>query len=362
MGSLSGVSGVRSVAKVAAQRVYARWRRMPLKDVVLLESYEGTARNDNPAAIAEYLLAHTELPLVWALRQPLPIDEPRVSTVKYRSSAYFKALATSRFLVNNVTFPPLFDKRDDQVYLNTWHGTPLKRMGRDVAGPYGNIANTVANLRCADIVLSSGHYMTHTMYEGAYGVGGANVAELGSPRVDVQFREQPERDLVFYAPTWQEQSYTDAADDLDDVAERMQAISRAVPEGLRPALRVHSKLARAACEHPRLAGFLPPPELSTNELLSRTQVLITDYSSVAFDFLATGSQVAFFTPVAYPRGVYLSDEELPGPRTASVETLQRWLREGLPGAPVPVEKARRRFCPDEDGSATQRVVERLLRA
>ncbi len=362
MGSLSGVSGVRSVAKAAAQRVYARWRRMPLNDVVLLESYEGTARNDNPAAIADHLLAHTDLPLVWALREPVPVEDPRVSTVKYRSAAYFKALATSRYLVNNVTFPPLFDKRDDQVYLNTWHGTPLKRMGRDVAGPYANIANTVANLRSADIVLSSGPYMTHTMYEGAYGVGGANIAELGSPRVDVQFREQPERDLVFYAPTWQEQSYTDAADDLDDVAERMRAIAQAVPEGLRPGLRVHSKLAKAASEHPGLAGFLPPLELSTNQLLSRTQILITDYSSVAFDFLASGSQVAFFTPVAYPRGVYLRDEELPGPRTDSVQTLQQWLGDGMPAAPVPVQQARRRFCPDEDGSATQRVVERFLGA
>lgn len=360
MGSLSGVGGVRSVAKVAAQRVYARWRRLPLQDVVLLESYEATACNDNPAAIADHLLLHTDLPLIWAMRAPAPFDDPRVTAVKYRSAAYFKALATSRYVVNNVTFPPLFDKREDQVYLNTWHGTPLKRMGRDVAGPFSHIANTVANLQSADIVLSSGEYMTRTMYDGAYGVGSDNVVELGSPRVDVQFRTQPVRDLVFYAPTWQEQSYTTATDDLDDVAARMQAIAQATPANLRPVLRVHAKLAGAAAEHPGLAAFLPPPETTTNELLAATQLLITDYSSVVFDFLATGSQVAFFTPVDYPRGVYLTDEELPGPRTADLETLRRWLSTGLPAAPVPLDLARRRFCPHEDGAATGRVVELLL--
>ena len=108
----------------------------------------------NPAAIADHLLAHTDLPLVWALRESVPFDDRRVRSVRYRSSAYYRALATTRYLVNNVTFPPLFDKRDDQVYLNTWHGTPLKRMGRDAGAPFSQIANTVANFEAADVLLT----------------------------------------------------------------------------------------------------------------------------------------------------------------------------------------------------------------
>lgn len=104
--------------------MYARWRRAPLRDAVLLEAFEGTAVACNPAAIAEHLLVRTDLPLVWALREPVPFDDPRVRSVRYRSAAYYRALATTRYVVNNVTFPPLFDKRDDQIYLNTWHGTP----------------------------------------------------------------------------------------------------------------------------------------------------------------------------------------------------------------------------------------------
>jgi CDP-glycerol glycerophosphotransferase len=354
------VSGVRDVARAAVQRLYARWRRSPLQTAVLLEAYEGTAMGCNPGAVADELLAHSDLPVIWALRNPVAFDNDRMRSVKYRSAAYYRALATTKYLVNNVTFPPLFDKRDDQVYLNTWHGTPLKKMGRDVDAPYSQMANTHANFEAADILLSSGGYMTRTMYAGAYGVSTSPVAELGSPRVDVQFHPDGPADLVLYAPTWQEASYTRAVDDVAEVAERMVGIAAAVPAGLRPMLRVHSKLAVRAAADPQLAPFLAPPELSTNALLARCHTVITDFSSVAFDYLATGSRMLFFTPMAYPRGVYLTDAELPGPRTAELPVLQQWLADGPPAPPVSLEQARARFCPHEDGKAAQRVVERLL--
>jgi CDP-glycerol glycerophosphotransferase (TagB/SpsB family) len=346
------------MARAAARRMYARWRRMPLQEQVLLESFEGSAAACNPAAIAAFLQEHTDLPIVWALREA-PSD-PAMAWVRYRSAAYFKTLATSKYLINNVTFPPLFDKRDDQVYLNTWHGTPLKRMGRDVGAPYAHDANTIANFACADILLSSGPYMTDTIYVGAYGVGRENVVELGSPRVDVQFAGHHVPDLVLYAPTWQQASASEALDDLDDVADRIEAIAHAVRPGLRAMVRVHGKVAARAAAHPRLAEYLAPAEISTNRLLARSATLITDYSSVAFDYLATGSDLLFFTPVDYARGTYLTDQELPGPRTSSVAQLQSWLRDGAPAAGVDLDRARSVYCPYDDGAATQRVTERLL--
>lgn len=340
--------------------MYARWRRLPLQDAVLCEAYEGTSTGCNPGAVAEYLLAHTDLPVVWALREPVAFDDDRVRSVRYRSASYYRALASTRYLVNNVTFPPLFDKRDDQVYLNTWHGTPLKRMGRDVDAPFSQIANTIANFEAADTLLSGSRYMTEVMYRGAYGVSAGNVAELGTPRMDVQFAPHPRPDLVLYAPTWQEASYTQAVDDLADVAVRMAAIAEATADGLRPVLRVHGKLARQAAADPRLAPFLAPPSVATNELLTRCHTLVTDFSSVAFDHLATGSRLLFYTPMAYARGVYLEDRELPGPRTADMDTLQGWLAGEAPPGGVPVAEARARFCPHEDGKATARTVQRLL--
>lgn len=347
------VSGVRSVARAAARTMYARWRRLPLQDVVLFEAFEGASTGGDPGVIAEHILATTDLPVVWALAQPIDSDDPRLRVVRYRSAAYFKALATSRYLVNNVTFPALFDKRDDQVYLNTWHGTPLKRMGADVDAPWSQMANTVANLQRADILLSSSPYMTETMYAHAYGIDTGAVLELGTPRVDVQFTGG-DKDLVLYAPTWQENSYTDARDDTNELVARMAQM----PAGT--LLRVHNKLAAVAAADPRLAGCLAPADVSTNALLARTRLLVTDYSSVAFDALATGTQVVFYTPTPYPRGVYLRDDELPGPRTDSLTELDEWIRHGPPPAPVAADVARERFCPHEDGKAAVRAAQRLL--
>ena len=61
-------------------------------------------------------------------------ENPRVRFVEIRSPEYFKALATSKYLMNNSTFPQEFAKRPEQVYLNTWHGVPLKHMGYDMPG------------------------------------------------------------------------------------------------------------------------------------------------------------------------------------------------------------------------------------
>lgn len=358
MGSLLHVSGVRNLTQAAARSVYAGLTRGPLREAVLLESFQGAGLTGDPAAIADYVLEHTELPVIWSVRMDFPQTNSRVSSVRYRSIAYFRALATTKYLVNNVTFPAVFDKRDDQVYLNTWHGTPLKKMGRDVDAPAEQIANTVSNLSCADILLSSSPYMTDTMYEQAYGVGTGHVVELGTPRIDVQFTGAQDKDVVLYAPTWQEQSYTEALVDRDQLSACLQALDRAAPGKV--LLRVHNKVAELVAEDSRLTPFLAPADESTNALLGRTKLLVTDYSSVAFDALATGSTVVFYTPDPYPRGVYLSDDQLPGPRTSSLEALQDWVAHGPPPPPVPAANARARFCPQEDGHATERVVERLL--
>lgn len=352
------MSGVRNVARAAAEKMYARWSRSPLNDAVLLESFEGAGVLGDPAALARELLSSTDLPIIWALREPVAWPNPRMSSVRFRSAAYFKALATTRYLVNNVTFPPLFSKRADQRYLNTWHGTPLKKMGRDVDAAYSEIVNTVDNLRSADVLLSSSQYMTDTMYVGAYDVGSHHVVRLGTPRIDEQFPQTGGKDLVLYAPTWQEASYTQAADDVDALVARMDALQEAVDGQL--ILRVHSKVAARAASDSRLAGFLAPADESTNSLLARTRTLVTDFSSVAFDALASDVQVLFFTPENYPRGTYLSDDELPGPRTSSLPELRQWLAGSAPVAPVPPELSKQRFCGDEDGHASRRVVELLL--
>ncbi|QLI43620.1 CDP-glycerol glycerophosphotransferase family protein [Bacillus pumilus] len=67
-------------------------------------------------------------PMIAELKQ----KSPNISFVKVDSNEYLKYLATSKYLVNDTSFPFYFIKREEQIYINTWHGTPLKTLGKDI--------------------------------------------------------------------------------------------------------------------------------------------------------------------------------------------------------------------------------------
>ena len=138
---------VNRLRRVAVSEVYAFWRRRPVdRNVVLYESFSGNGMLCNPEAIFRGLRAtpdFTHLKHVWVLaneRENLTVvhefaRDPSARFVRPNSLGYYRALATSGYLINNATFPPQFSKRVEQVYLNTWHGTPLKRMGYESVIP-----------------------------------------------------------------------------------------------------------------------------------------------------------------------------------------------------------------------------------
>ena len=139
----------------------ARDARRIDQHTVFYEAFSGNGMLCNPEAIFRALLASDDmgqLKHVWALEDLNEFagtmqefaDDPRVRFVKYQSSAYYSALATAKYLINNATFPPQFGKREGQVYVNTWHGTPLKAMGYHVPDGALDTRNVVRNFLSAD--------------------------------------------------------------------------------------------------------------------------------------------------------------------------------------------------------------------
>lgn len=182
------------VAGRAELQAFARRGKLRRR-TVLYESFAGNGVLCNPEAIFREVLRSSdlaELCHIWALNslsehsevQQEFAENPRVRFVRRRSLAYFRALATSKYLINNATFPAEFSKRPGQIYLNTWHGTPLKRMGYDMPNGALDSANTLRNFVAADFLLSQNSFMTEQMYEKAYklrGVFRGLVIEEGYP-------------------------------------------------------------------------------------------------------------------------------------------------------------------------------------
>jgi CDP-glycerol glycerophosphotransferase len=360
------------------------WLQRPLVRVdprlVLFESWHGQY-SDSPRAIAEEL-HRRRLPFeqVWALEDPAAAPE-WASTVEPDSPAYVRALRRAGFVVVNNTLPRYFRKRPGTFYLQTWHGTPLKRIAFDIANPefrsrhaayYRALTREVA---AWDALVSPNAFSTG-VFRQAFRYRG-RIIESGYPRNDpllapeaaaVRRRARgalgvPEAArAVLYAPTFR-----------DDAAGLTLALDL---ERLAAALGDDVLLLRA---HTLVAADVPgglPANVrdvsrgwEASDLYLAADVLISDYSSAIFDFAVTGRPMLFFTyDLSHYRdelrGFYFDFEaDAPGPLLASTDDVIDALADldGVARSHAGAyERFRERFCHLDDGKATSRVVAQVF--
>ena len=394
----------RRLRQAVTTEAYAFWRQRAVRPtMVLYESFGGNGMLCNPEAIFRALLADPEFRKfshVWVLasarENPTVVREfarsRSVRFVRPGSFAYFRALATAGFLVNNATFPPEFGKRSAQVYLNTWHGTPLKRMGYDIGDPATRVANVIRNLLSADFLLSASPFMTEHLYEKAHRLGQiyrGEIIEEGYPRIDRQFMDAPAvaavragieaggvaldgRRIILYAPTWKGTSFTRPEDDIRDLVFRVEQLESLIDTTKYVVLlKMHQVVHGFASDIPGLRGRLIANETPSNVILGIADVLVTDYSSIFFDFLATGRPIFFLTPdladYSGYRGLYIEPDAWPGPVVDTVaklaEAVNDFDRVGVDSRVSANYRAMRaRFVAREDGHATQRIIDIVFRA
>ena len=242
---------------------------------------------------------------------------PNVRFVKYKSKEYCKELATVKYLVNNVSFPSYFLKREGQVLIDTWHGTPLKNMGFDIPGANISQGNTARNLLSADYIVSSGPYMTKTAYKDSYKMQNlyeGTVLEEGFPRNDKLFDSdraeviqelkdcgvdvKEDKKIILYAPTWRGEQYSRPDTDLQDVYKLINVMENSIDTN---EYQIFVKLHQIVYHYMKENAMEPgdaqtkfiPATMDTNEILSVTDVLISDYSSIFYDFMLTGKPILF---------------------------------------------------------------------
>lgn len=350
---------------------------------IFYESYDAQSMGCNPLAVFRHLLDHPDyhnFTHIWALNNPCLIppelaEHPRVIFVSRHSSGYLQHMATASYLINNKTFPLYFLRRPGQRYLNTWHGTPLKTLGRDVKTPFGGHLNATRNFLQTTHLISPNAFSTEIMM-GRYdlqGLYGGRLAEIGYPRNDLMLNPTPQRrtelrrrlnlkpgeKMVLYAPTWRgnhlrPQLLGETA--AGELAALLQDQGHLV-------FRSHymvEKISGKAGATVRMAG----PEFDTAELLALTDLLITDYSSIFFDFLPLNKPIVFFLPdleeYEQERGLYLNPRELPGDvcftLSHTVESVRKCLNQSYQPSAVHRD-FQKRFCPYDDGLATERAID-----
>lgn len=368
---------------------------------VLYESFAGNGALCNPEAIFRGLLrdqSFDDLTHIWVLDslaahaaiQGEFRNDRRVRFVRRGTLRYFHAVATSGFLVNNATFPPEFTKRTGQIYLNTWHGTPLKVMGYDMPNGAIESANTLKNFLAADWLLSQNSFMTERMYESAYrlrGVFRGHILESGYPRVDRQLLNPAETlaarsaleatglalgtgSIVLWAPTWKGSTFSNPQNDARELFDQVALLQQLLGSDFVVLLKTHQSVHTFAASRPEFSGVLVSNDLPTNLVLGVTDVLITDYSSIFFDHLASNRPVVFYTPDAdeytLTRGTYFAPQEWPGPVFSELTLVADAVRAHTTGSVdltvLPNYLAwRERFASLDDGQATERVIDAVFR-
>jgi CDP-glycerol glycerophosphotransferase (TagB/SpsB family) len=342
--------------------------------------------SDSPRALYEALLARgVDATHTWMaaphLRATFPAD---VDTVEFGSPESIAALESADIVISNDHIPLDWEKRPGTTYLQTWHGTMLKRIHNDVLwAPEGRLAYLEQDIARWDLLLSPNPVTTERLRT-SLGFTGP-IHETGLPRNDAL--SSPRRDevraavradlgirddqkVVLYTPTWRDdlvfkksgpQDF-EFAIDLDDFTDRLGADHVLL-------LRLHNMVMdrleiaegsaiRDVCGHPDIG-----------DLYLAADLMVTDYSSTMFDFAITGKPLLFFTyDLEYfrdeLRGFYFDlAEAAPTPLLSTSKELVEAIADVDSLAAEHAERYARfrdTFTPLEDGRATERVLDLLF--
>ncbi|MDO4554128.1 MAG: CDP-glycerol glycerophosphotransferase family protein [Lachnospiraceae bacterium] len=323
------------------------------KKVILFESNLGRNYTGNPRAIYEEMIRHgldKDYQCIWFFENPGTKIPGAGKVVKRARLQYLYYMAVGQIWVFDCRQPEFLIKRKETAYIQTWHGTPLKKLALDMEQIDSVVSSSVEDYHNAfrkntaswDYLLSQNHFSTET-FKRCFDFEGKPVLEIGYPRNDVLFRKnKPEaikkikkrygipldKKVILYAPTWRDNEFYEQGrykfvSPLDfDLAKKELS-------GEYVFLVKYHYLVADQIDWSDYEGFVYSfdEKADISELYLTADLLITDYSSVMFDYSILKRPMLFF---AYDlenykdnlRGFYFDFlEEAPGPISKDTRTL-----------------------------------------
>ncbi|KAA8362333.1 glycosyltransferase [Leuconostoc carnosum] len=365
--------------------------------IILFEVRDGTSFTDSPYAIFTNMvmdeqfsdfhfvisLAENKKYLFEELKLKYP--DIQLELVIRETFVYMNMLLKAKYLINNSTFNSYFTKKNSQVYINTWHGTALKNMGFAYVQDPLNARNVLRNFLMTDYLLSPNKHMTN-VFLNSYKLNGiwkGTVLEGGLPRNDFILQDHRkqvehwfvENKLVFdtakqniiYMPTWRGTDVNGANDVLVTLKNEVEKLVEKFGNTYNIFIKVHPFIYNSAQNSGLLQGYLIPNSYDTNELFQATDILITDYSSVYFDFLITNCPILFYAwdndVYEADRGMYFEADTLPGPIAYTFKQLVDNIR-NIESIKVEYanlyRKNKKQFVNYDDGNVTSRYINRIF--
>jgi len=376
--------------------------------LILFETFMGRQYGCNPKAIYEYMInnpAFDGYKFVWAFVDPEKAHEfptlNRAETVEFKTREYYECCAKAKYIVTNSALNYRIQRKPEQVFMQTWHGTPLKRLRCDIEAEKGNVNNTLDEIKIKndmDVVrynlfLSPSEFASEK-FKSSFNMKELGiediVVETGYPRNDFLFHYSQEdadgirkslgipegKKVILYAPTFRDNEH-DGAGYTYDVHLDFDRLRKEIGDEYIVLFRAHYFVANRF-DFNRFSDFVIDASKldDITPLYVISDVLITDYSSVFFDYANLRRPMLFYMYdlddyAEGIRGFYFGIDEIPGPKIRTEDELIDWIRK-LDGEPYgnsyfeaygeTFDLFMKKFAPLEDGNASQRAVGHLIEA
>ena len=332
----------------------------PDDKTVVFESFQGRSVACNPKALYEAMKSepqYRDYQLIWSLRNTdrEDLEGDNTLVVKFESFQYYRALAKAKYWVFNSNPRPFLKPRKNQVFLQTWHGTPLKKIGCDVEKT-GNALTEISEInriytgesRKISYMISPSEYCTEKFIS-AFQMKDVNkedkVLTTGYPRNDYLFKATDEdcqeiksrlnipkdKKVVLYAPTFRDDKYSAAAGfELANYID-FDLAKKNLGEDYVILFRAHYFISQRL-DVSQYQGFVYDVSNveDINTLYVISDILVTDYSSVFFDYANLKRPIVFFMADFNEyknnlRDFYIDINQLPGPVVDNQEELFKYI-------------------------------------
>ncbi|AAU25260.1 MULTISPECIES: CDP-glycerol glycerophosphotransferase family protein [Bacillus] len=369
--------------------------KLPVKKkTVIFESFAGKQYSCNPRAIYEYMKEHhPEYNLIWSVNPSYTeiFEEKNVPYIHRFTLKWLFAMARAEYWVVNSRLPLWIPKPKHTTYVQTWHGTPLKRLAVDMEEVHMPGTNTekykqnfTKEASKWDYLISPNRYSTE-IFARAFQFN-KTMIESGYPRNDFLYTDnRPEtmkaikrkmnipedKKVILYAPTWRDDQFYKKGKYKFDLDLNLEKLREEIGDNYVIVLRMHYLVAENFDLSP-YKGFAY--DFSSyediRELYMVSDLLITDYSSVFFDFANLKRPMIFFVPDIETyrdklRGFYFDfEQEAPGPLVKTTEEVIEKIKETETSdyrLPDIFEPFYEKFCYLETGNSTEKVVKTVFK-
>ncbi|CUB25022.1 CDP-glycerol:poly(glycerophosphate) glycerophosphotransferase [Bacillus cereus] len=379
-------------------KLYALFFRLigllpPKKKLIIFESYSGKQFSCNPRAIYEYMQKnHPDYKMYWSVKKQhvAPFKKEGIKYINRLSIKWLIKMARAEYWVVNSRLPLWLSKPKHTTYVQTWHGTPLKKLALDMEEVHMPGTNTskykknfIKEASNWDYLISPNAYSSE-IFKGAFRFN-KTMIESGYPRNDFLHNSNDQKTVdsiknklklpldkkvILYAPTWRDDQFYTKGRYKFDLDLNLNELQKELDEDYVVILRMHYLVV----EHFDLetySGFVYDFSdfEDIRELYIVSDLLITDYSSVFFDFANLKRPMVFYVPDIETyrdklRGFYFDfEKDAPGPLVKTTSEVINWIRKtelteySLPDSFTPFYN---KFCYLESGESAKKVIETIF--